>query len=171
MSGDPNQSPLCRIAAEWLDEQSPMRSVVNAAFGDYPISVKGVMIHDSRVLLLLSERGDWDLPGGRPDPGEDWRAALKREVREETGLSVDVGVALEEHVFEVMPGRFVRIAPFACRLLGGGNVVLSREHLQTLWVPLGQLGGSIAGHPLPSGYLGAIRQAMRQPLSSNERLV
>src|SRR5207302_10175320 len=55
----------------------------------HPISVKGVLIHQHRVLLLLNERGEWDLPGGRPDPGEDHRAALEREVREETGLSVE----------------------------------------------------------------------------------
>ena len=54
-----------------------------------PISVKGVLIHEDRVLLLLNERGEWDLPGGRPDAGEDHRAALEREVREETGLAVD----------------------------------------------------------------------------------
>ena len=48
------------------------------------IFIKGVVIHDGRVLLLLNERGEWDLPGGRPDPGEDHRTALRREVREET---------------------------------------------------------------------------------------
>ena len=90
---------------------------------DHPLSVKGVLIHDGRVLLLLNERGEWDLPGGRPDPGEDHRAALKREVREETGLDVEVGAALDEHVFEVLPGRFVRILAFVCEMdeRVGGN--------------------------------------------------
>ena len=46
-----------------------------------PVSVKGVLIHDGCVLLLANERGEWDLPGGRPDPGENHRAALKREAR------------------------------------------------------------------------------------------
>ena len=82
---------------------------------DHPVSVKGVLIQEGGVLLLLNERGEWDLPGGRPDPGEDHRAALKREVREEAGLEVEVGVALEGHLFEVLPGRFVQIEVFACR--------------------------------------------------------
>ena len=115
------------------------------------------------MLLLLNERGEWDLPGGRPDPGEDHRAALKREVREETGLVVEVGDALDEHLFEVLPRRFVRILPFVCRLTGGGDVVLSHEHLETRWLPLDELGETIAGHLLPAGYLGAIRQAIDQP--------
>ena len=123
------------------------------------------------MLLLLNERGEWDLPGGRPDPGEDHRAALAREVREETGLAVEVGALLDEHLFEVLPRRFVRIVAFACRLVGGDDVVLSHEHLETRWVPLAELGETIAGHPLPAGYLGAIRQAIDQPRSPSDRVV
>jgi len=92
-----------------------------------PLSVKGVVIHDGCVLLLLDERGEWDLPGGRPDAGEDHRAALRREVREETGLEVEVGAAIDGHLFEVLPGRFVHILPFVCRLVGASAVVLSRS--------------------------------------------
>lgn len=136
-----------------------------------PISVKGVLIHQDRVLLLLNERGEWDLPGGRPDPGEDHRTALKREVQEEAGLAVEVGEALDEYLFEVLPGRFVRILPFACRLTGDSDVVLSDEHLETRWLPLAELGARIHGHPLPAGYLGAIRQAIDQPRSVSARSV
>src|SRR5204863_3394509 len=138
-----------------------------SAMTAYPISVKGVVVHDGRVLLLLNERGEWDLPGGRPDPGEDHGTALAREVREETGLSVEVGAALDEHLFEVLPGRFVRILPFACRLVGGRDVALSHEHLAMRWLPLAELGESIAGHKLPTCYLQAIRAA----LSRNARAV
>ena len=137
-----------------------------------PVSVKGVLIHDARVLLLLlNERGEWELPGGRPDPGEDHRAALQREVREETGLSVEVGAALDGHLFEVLPGRFVHILPFVCRLVGTRDVVLSYEHLETRWVPTAELAESIAGHPLPRGYLGAICQAISQPRGPKPRMV
>jgi 8-oxo-dGTP pyrophosphatase MutT (NUDIX family) len=136
-----------------------------------PISVKGVLIAGDCVLLLLNERGEWDLPGGRPDPGEDHRTALKREVQEEAGLAVEVGAALSEYLFEVLPGRFVRILPFACRLTGSGEVVLSHEHLETRWLPLAELGERIHGHPLPIGYLGAIRQVIDQPRSLSARSV
>jgi 8-oxo-dGTP pyrophosphatase MutT (NUDIX family) len=125
----------------------------------YPVSIKGVLIHGRRVLLLLNERGEWDLPGGRPNPGEDHRAALAREVREEAGLVVEVGALLDEHQFEVLPQRFVRIVAYACWLVGANAVVLSHEHLDTRWVPLAELGETIDGHPLPKGYLAAIRVA------------
>ena len=132
---------------------------------NYPLSIKGVLIHESRVLLLLNERDEWDLPGGRPDPGEDHRAALVREMREETGLAVEVGRLVDEHLFEVLPQRFVRIVAYACTLQAEGTIALSHEHHEASWVELSTLGERIAGRVLPAGYLGAIRQAACQPLS------
>jgi 8-oxo-dGTP diphosphatase len=137
----------------------------------HPLSIKGVVIDDGRVLLLLNERGEWDLPGGRPDPGEDHRAALRREVREETGLDVEVGALLDEHVFEVLPQRFVRIVAYRCSLIGAASIVISHEHLETRWLSLGALAEVVAGYRLPAGYLAAIRQAIDQPRSPNERVV
>ena len=141
------------------------------AMTGHPLSIKGILIHDGAVLLLLNERGEWDLPGGRPDPGEEHRAALVREVGEEAGLAVHVGALVDEHLFEVLPGRFVRIVAYACSLVGGRDVVLSHEHLETRWVRLADLGETIDGRPLPKGYLGAIRQAIDQPRSPSERVV
>ncbi len=52
---------------------------------------------DAAGRLLLIQRGHppgeglWSLPGGRVEPGESDDAALVREVREETGLTVEVG--------------------------------------------------------------------------------
>jgi 8-oxo-dGTP diphosphatase len=133
---------------------------------NYPTSIKGVVLHQGRVLLLLNERDEWDLPGGRPDPGEDHRAALVREVREETGLAVAVGALVDEHLFEVLPQRFVRIVAYVCLLQAEGTIALSPEHCEACWVELTALDERIAGRSLPVGYLGAIRQAACQPLSS-----
>lgn len=135
-----------------------------------PLSIKGVVIDDGRVLLLLNERGEWDLPGGRPDPGEDHRSALVREVKEEAGYDVEVGALVDEHLFEVIPQRFVRIVAYACALRGG-DPALSQEHHEIRWVAVAEIGERIDGRPLPVGYLGAIRQAMDQPLSPSDREV
>ena len=118
-----------------------------------------MLIHEGRVLLLLNERGEWDLPGGRPDAGEDHRAALVREVREETGLDAKVGAMIGEHLFEVVPGRFVRMVAYACTPVGGRDVVLSHEHLRTCWIAFAQLAEAIDGHRLPAVYLAAIKDA------------
>jgi ADP-ribose pyrophosphatase YjhB (NUDIX family) len=41
------------------------------------------------AVVLVSGDGDrWGLPGGRPQPGEDWVDTLRREVREEACATV-----------------------------------------------------------------------------------
>ncbi len=62
----------------------------------HPIpSVGAVMIDDGRILVVQRGRGAypgaWAIPGGRQRRGETMQEALRREVREETGLIIEVG--------------------------------------------------------------------------------
>lgn len=61
------------------------------------------VITDARGRILLARRGDgrdlaglWEFPGGKREPGESCEAALVRELREELGITVQVGPALME---------------------------------------------------------------------------
>ena len=51
--------------------------------------VGALVVPDDRVLIVREE-GTWFLPGGRLEPGEAPEAGARREVREETGLAVEV---------------------------------------------------------------------------------
>lgn len=54
------------------------------------VSVKGICFIDGKVILLKNERGQWDLPGGKMGSKEEIEVALKREMREEIGVEVEV---------------------------------------------------------------------------------
>jgi 8-oxo-dGTP pyrophosphatase MutT (NUDIX family) len=51
----------------------------------FPVSVKGVAVQDGRVLLPENERAEWELPGGKLEPGEDPADCVVREISEESG--------------------------------------------------------------------------------------
>ena len=55
----------------------------------FPISIKAIIIDDNKVLCLKNERNEWDFPGGKIDFNEDIENCLRREVKEETNLSVN----------------------------------------------------------------------------------
>jgi ADP-ribose pyrophosphatase YjhB (NUDIX family) len=121
------------------------------------ISVKGVLIEDGSVLLLENERSEWELPGGRPEPGEPPAAALVREFFEELGAEIAVGSLVDCWNFEVLPGRHVTIVTYAVARLVPGALRISDEHRRLGWFPL----DALAALPLPDGYRRSIRSVPR----------
>lgn len=60
------------------------------------IVAAGVVIEGGKVLLSRRKKGvhlagRWEFPGGKAEPGEDPRAAVRRELEEELGIRVAVG--------------------------------------------------------------------------------
>ena len=85
----------------------------------YPVSVKGVLFSPgSEVVLLLNERQQWELPGGRIELGETSVECLAREILEELSIRVRVGSPIDTYLFEVLPAKHVFIVTYRCSLLG-----------------------------------------------------
>ena len=101
------------------DREFPSRPIVG---------VGGVVVDGSRVLLVRRAneplKGEWSLPGGAVELGETLEAAVTREIREETGIDVEVGPIVEvlDRVRFDPDGRprfhYVLI-DFICRPTGG----------------------------------------------------
>ena len=70
---------------------------------EYPdrpvVGIGAVIVHEWRVVLVRRREaplaGEWSLPGGGVEVGETLAQAVVREMREETGLDVEVGPVIE----------------------------------------------------------------------------
>ena len=125
----------------------------------------GALIFDGDGRILLVERGReplkgwWSLPGGVVETGETLAAALRREVREETQLFVDVVQPVE--IFErIMPDADGRaeyhyvLVDSICRVTSG-EAAPGDDVAAVRWVAKHEL----AAVRLTEGTLGVIEKA------------
>jgi mutator protein MutT len=119
----------------------------------FPVSIKGVLHEGRLVVLLENERSEWELPGGRIEPGETPEDCLAREMNEELGITVEIGPLLDCWVYEVFPKREVVIVTYGLRRRDEGGLRVSEEHRRVGLFSLDQ----IDEIPLPRGYHRAIR--------------
>ena len=115
---------------------------------DHPVSIKGVLVLDGRVLLVKNPRDEWELPGGRPGGGETHAQTLSREFTEELSVGIVVSEAIDSYLFEVVPGKHVQIVTYGCALAGDFKPRISDEHLEYCLWPVDRL----AEINLPEGY-------------------
>lgn len=115
--------------------------------------VKGIILDkDKRKVLLLRRSASedigvntWENAGGKVEMGETLEEALRREIKEEAGLSVKVGkLAYASYVSGEKP---LIILVYYCTV-EGGEVRLSSEHCEARWADReackALLGGGIA---------------------------
>lgn len=114
----------------------------------YPVSVKGVVIRNDRVLLLRNEREEWELPGGKLELGEDPAECVAREIREEAGWNVTTGPILDAWQYHIFEGADVLILTYGCHSASATDPVVSREHNQAGLFTSAEA----ADLPMPDGY-------------------
>jgi ADP-ribose pyrophosphatase YjhB (NUDIX family) len=113
---------------------------------EYPahpvVGVGAVIVRGARALIVKRghepRKGEWSLPGGLLNLGESLTDAVRREVKEETGLDVELGPIVEtfDRIHRDEDGRiryhFV-IVDYVC-WSASGNAVAGSDADDVAWV-------------------------------------
>ncbi|MFH1178539.1 MAG: NUDIX domain-containing protein [bacterium] len=105
----------------------------------YWVGQKAFIRKEDDVLVLTDPAEGLDFPGGKIQEGEiDLAESLKREVKEESGLEIEVGepFAVWQNTFPAhhkYAGKKVYLIAFRCNYISG-DVTLNHEHNKFRWV-------------------------------------
>lgn len=92
-----------------------------------------------QLLVVHRPRGDWTFPKGKADPGERLPATAHREIAEETGLEIRLGVPLTTLEYPLLTGATKRVSYWIARPAGDGELTYEvNDEIDDLrWVGLG----------------------------------
>ncbi len=115
------------------------RSELSEAGGAEVLAAGGVVLREmdgawQAVVIHRPKYGDWTLPKGKLEPGEEFEAAALREVEEETGLRCELGTELTAVNYRDRKGRSKVVRYWLMRPSGGGGFQPNAEVDELRWL-------------------------------------
>lgn len=102
--------------------------------------VAAVIMNEGKVFATQRGYGEfkdgWEFPGGKVEAGESPEEALRREIREELEVEVNVGDLIDTIEYEY-PAFHLSMKCYACTIAGGSPHLL--EHEAARWLYADQL--------------------------------
>ena len=102
--------------------------------------VAAVIIKEGKVFATQRGYGEfkdgWEFPGGKVEAGESPEEALRREIREELEVEVNVGDLIDTIEYDY-PAFHLSMKCYACTIAGGSPHLL--EHEASRWLSADQL--------------------------------
>ena len=115
----------------------------------FPVSIKGVLEVGGRFVLLRNERDEWELPGGKLEPGEEPRECVERELFEELNVRTTATRLLDVWLYDILGQVEVLIVTYAMQPLRANTVLhISDEHRELGLYPREE----IEALQMPDGY-------------------
>lgn len=113
------------------------RTLVRVGTPRFTVGAACAIDHDGLFLVLRQpHRPGWSLPGGLLNRGESAAQGVVREVLEETGLRIEVGLPLSVQV----NGRVRRVdVVYRIRVDARPDVTAGGEATEARWLPPGQV--------------------------------
>ncbi|TAK11224.1 MAG: A/G-specific adenine glycosylase [Anaerolineae bacterium] len=151
--GDCPLQSECRAFALGNQQERPLTKP-KAAIPHWTVAAAVIQLRGGKVLLAQRPAGGllgglWEFPGGKQEDGETLPRALRREIKEELGVTVKIGAELG--VFKHAYSHFrVTLHAFACTLEKGTPRAIQAQKL--VWAapaelpeyPMGKLDRQIA---------------------------
>jgi len=104
--------------------------------GSAVLVVAAVIEREGKILIGQRKRGDWgefkwEFPGGKVENGEDPRAAMARELREELQIEPEIGPEITRYEYAYPGRRAVQLVFFRVTKFNGEPV--NREFEAVAW--------------------------------------
>lgn len=100
-----------------------------------------IIEHADKILICQRSTSmklplKWEFPGGKIEPGESKEDCLRREIKEELDIDIEINNILSTVEYHYSDFS-IQLYPFVCSLLNGE--VKALEHAQAIWVDANQL--------------------------------